>query len=164
MGFSYHPEGSAEDLWQHWGQLEGGGRAGLYDGKGTTPQGLLLGVEDTGNTERSTYVSRRIAVGTSRTDNDMVGTTQPRRPMELEDLFRRYNPLTGKQRRKMLQESRRPSLDRINACLIGVVSTFYGNAAKITCGTFVTFLDQICSGIQPCGKSSTGEFADGKST
>ena len=65
------------------GQLEGGGRAGPYDGKGTTPQGLLLRGDDTGNTERSTYVSRRIAVSTSRMDNDMVGTTQPRRPMDV---------------------------------------------------------------------------------
>ena len=38
---------------------------------------------------------------------------------ELEDLLRGYNPLTGKQRRKMLQESRRPSLDRFlkNKCV-----------------------------------------------
>ena len=35
-------EGLAEEVWQHWGQLEGGGRAGSYDGKGMTPQGLLL--------------------------------------------------------------------------------------------------------------------------
>ena len=76
-------EGAADDLWQRWGQLEGGGRAGPYDGKGTTTQGLLLRVDDTGNTERSTYVSRRIAVSTSRMDNDMVGTTQPRRPMDV---------------------------------------------------------------------------------
>ena len=38
---------------------------------------------------------------------------------ELEDLFKGYNSLTGKQRRKMLQESRGPSLDRFlkNKCV-----------------------------------------------
>ena len=76
-------EGLAEELWQHWGQLEGGGRAGSYDGKEMTPQGLLLRGDDTGNTERSTYVSRRIAVSTSSIDNDMVGTAQPQRPMDV---------------------------------------------------------------------------------
>ena len=65
------------------GQLEGGGRAGSYDGKGMTPQELLHRGDDTGNTERSTYVSRRIAVSTSRIDNAMVGTTQPRRLMDV---------------------------------------------------------------------------------
>ena len=39
---------------------------------------------------------------------------------ELEDLFRGYNPLTGKQRRKMLRESRMSSIDRFlkNKCLL----------------------------------------------
>ena len=37
MGISYHPEGSAEDLWQHWGQLDGGGQYGPYKGNGTPP-------------------------------------------------------------------------------------------------------------------------------
>ena len=50
-------EGLAEEVWQHWGQLEGGGRAGSYDGKGMTPQELLHRGDDTGNPERSTYVS-----------------------------------------------------------------------------------------------------------
>jgi hypothetical protein len=47
--------------------------------------------------------------------------------------------------------------------LFGVVLTFYGNAAKIICGTSIIFLDQICSGIQPHEKSTTGDFADGNS-
>ena len=72
-----------EELWHYWGQLEGGGKAGPYDGKGTPPQGLPLSAADTGNSERSIYVSRRIAVGTSRTDNDMVRTTQPRHQVDV---------------------------------------------------------------------------------
>ena len=83
IGSSCPLEGSAEELWQHWGQLEGGGKAGPYDGTEMPPQGLPLSAEDTCNSERSTYVSRRIAVGTSRTDNDMVRTTQPRRQMDV---------------------------------------------------------------------------------
>ena len=40
--------------------------------------------------------------------------------LELEDLFREYNPLTGKQHRKMLRESRISSIDRFlkNKCLL----------------------------------------------
>ena len=72
-----------EELWQHWGQLEGGGKAGPYDGDGTPPQGLPLSAEDTFNSERSTYVSRRIAVGNSRMNNDMVRTTQSRRQVDV---------------------------------------------------------------------------------
>jgi hypothetical protein len=53
---------------------------------------------------------------------------------------------------------------RKNVCMFGVVLHFYGNAAKITCGTSVTFLDHIYSGIQPYEKSTTGDFTDGNST
>ena len=39
---------------------------------------------------------------------------------ELEDLFRGYDPLTGKQRRKRLRESKMPSINRFlkNKCLL----------------------------------------------
>ena len=83
MGSSYHPEGSAEELWQHWGQLEGGGKSGSYNGNGTPPQGHSHRAEDTLIPERSTYSSRRIEVNTSRLDMDKVRTTQPRRQVDV---------------------------------------------------------------------------------
>ena len=43
MGFSYHPESLAEDLWQHWGQLEGSGKSGPYlRGLNTPVDGTLV--------------------------------------------------------------------------------------------------------------------------
>ena len=85
---------------------------------------------------------------------------------EVEDLFRGYDLLTGKQRRQRLRESSIASINRIlriNVCLFGVVSTSYGNAAIITFGTSST-MDQIFSGIILYGRSTTGDFADGNST
>ena len=102
-------EGRAEEVWQHWGQLEGGGRAGSYDGKGLTPQELLHRGDDTGNTERSTYVSRRIAVSTNSIDNATIGTTQPRRLM---DVISTISSLTGRPLAAM--ESLRGPLARCN--------------------------------------------------
>ena len=83
MGFSYHLERSAEDLWQHWGQLEGGGKSSPYNGNGTPPQGHSLRAEDTLIPERSTYSSRRIEVNTSGLDMDVVRTAQPRRQVDV---------------------------------------------------------------------------------
>ena len=83
MGSSYHPEGSAEELWQHWGQLEGGGKSGSYHGNGTPSQGHSLRAENTLIPERSTYSSRRIKVNTSRLDMDLVKTTLPRRQADV---------------------------------------------------------------------------------
>ena len=83
MGFSYHPEGLAEDLWQHWGQLEGGGKYGPYNGNGTPPKEHYLRAEDTLIPERSTYSSRRIEVTTSQLDTDVVRTAQPRHQVDV---------------------------------------------------------------------------------
>ena len=61
-------KGQAEEVWQHWGHLEGGGRAGPSEGEGRAPLEHHHREEDTGNAERSTYVSRRLAVSPNSTD------------------------------------------------------------------------------------------------
>ena len=83
MGSNYHPEGSAEKLWQHWGQLEGGKKSGPHNGDGTPSQGHTHRKEDMLIPEWSTYSSRRIEVNTSRLDMDMGRMTQPRHHVDI---------------------------------------------------------------------------------